>query len=685
MSSADSSPTGGDGSLPPWSAALGITLIVGLSIARHMLCGGADRDFSSLAGRKRPLPRYAHAPLAEGSFRLLHLLPGRGDEQISVRLTAAPVTDDVEYHAVSYAWGDAGDTAYIRCDGCELPVARTLAEALRRWRRADETRVLWADSVCIDQRNTREKTRQIARMTDIYSRAAAVLVWLGGDDADVGGVAELVAEALDLIPPVVDDPRENRESAEVLGRRNARRFAEGRATTKSMEWKPLRALLRSPWFERKWVYQEAVLNSRTLVYCGRFELDFEPLAELALRLATFGIQILPDDGTLSDANVGFIPGRLYNLSIMRLSHWYRGKKPVSLMDGVKATRGFLCSNPRDHILGILGHASDVERDSIIAKDDMYEVSVRECFLRFTRSQLLEKGNLAVLASAPQRVVSDAVAAWYRRPYVRWTKRRLSGLPSWVPDLRNQEVDPLPSYTVRYGKFSSGGTEPGKIEIVDDRFLTCSGLVIDTLSENGIFWPDLPLPRKPKRVPSPLERLDDYHARNAWRALSFYRQCVKLACGSSSIHDMSADRLDAFWKTMTCERSQLSDRIDADMSGHLKSMVSGLEAWLTSDDAQEAERARARFVVSGQAVEMSVLAAATPRRFSATAEGRLCMVPREARKGDVVCLLLGSEVPFVIRPFTEGTYTLIGDAYVSGVMDGEALTSGRYSQVDITLE
>ncbi|KAL3302254.1 heterokaryon incompatibility protein [Colletotrichum asianum] len=433
-----------------------------------------------------------------------------------------------------------------------------------------------------------EKTHQIVRMTEIYSRAASVLIWLGSDDRDVDGVVELVDQALQLIPEVVDDPKKTRESAELLGHRNAEGAEADKSNTKHLDWKPLRSLLNHS------------------------------------------------------------------------------------------------CNPRDHILGILGHASDVEKDSIISQDNLHSLSVQECYLRIARSQLLEKHNFAVLALAPQKLITDALAPWYLRPYLRWQKRRLPGLPSWVPDLRNQEIDTLPSYTVRYGKFSAGGATPGRVEIVDDKILECTGIFIDTVKEDGVFFPELPFPPKPKRVPFPLDRLGSYHSRNAWRSLNFYRQCVKLACGSEDIDEMSPERLNSFWRTMTCERSQLSDRIDIDMSDHLKTMIKGMEVWLNSEDVEEAERARVRFVLSAQSVEMSVLSAAAPRRFSTTAEGRLCMIPREGRKGDRVCLLLGSEVPFVLRPTGAGMYEVVGDAYVSGVMDGEALTSGKYPETKVTL-
>jgi hypothetical protein len=40
-------------------------------------------------------------------------------------------------------------------------------------------------------------------------------------------------------------------------------------------------------------------------------------------------------------------------------------------------------------------------------------------------------------------------------------------------------------------------------------------------------------------------------------------------------------------------------------------------------------------------------------------------------GDVVCVLLGGSVPYILRP-VDDYYILIGEAYVHGIMDGEVL-------------
>ena len=43
-------------------------------------------------------------------------------------------------------------------------------------------RLLWIDSICIDQDNSSEKTAQVKLMGQIYSRASFVAVWLGSSD-----------------------------------------------------------------------------------------------------------------------------------------------------------------------------------------------------------------------------------------------------------------------------------------------------------------------------------------------------------------------------------------------------------------------------------------------------------------------------------------------------------------------
>jgi hypothetical protein len=67
----------------------------------------------------------------------------------------------------------------------------------------------------------------------------------------------------------------------------------------------------------------------------------------------------------------------------------------------------------------------------------------------------------------------------------------------------------------------------------------------------------------------------------------------------------------------------------------------------------------------------VFRACNGRSFFITQKGRMGLGPIEMTDGDVVAILLGSSVPFILRE--QGTqFTLVGECYVHGVMKGEML-------------
>ncbi len=59
-----------------------------------------------------------------------------------------------------------------------------------------------------------------------------------------------------------------------------------------------------------------------------------------------------------------------------------------------------------------------------------------------------------------------------------------------------------------------------------------------------------------------------------------------------------------------------------------------------------------------------------RRMILSSAGRIGLVPTASRVGDVICLIIGLDVPFVVRTLTDSTYVLVGEAYIHGAMDGE---------------
>ena len=63
-------------------------------------------------------------------------------------------------------------------------------------------------------------------------------------------------------------------------------------------------------------------------------------------------------------------------------------------------------------------------------------------------------------------------------------------------------------------------------------------------------------------------------------------------------------------------------------------------------------------------------------------GFMGLVYPDAQPGDEIAILFGLEMPFVVRPDTEpGHYQLIGECYVLGLMNGEAMEGLEESQVE----
>ena len=61
-----------------------------------------------------------------------------------------------------------------------------------------------------------------------------------------------------------------------------------------------------------------------------------------------------------------------------------------------------------------------------------------------------------------------------------------------------------------------------------------------------------------------------------------------------------------------------------------------------------------------------------RRIFVSEKGDAGLVPDDAEIGDVLCILYGCDLPVLLRPVRDGRYKFMGEAYVHGLMHGEAM-------------
>ena len=70
-----------------------------------------------------------------------------------------------------------------------------------------------------------------------------------------------------------------------------------------------------------------------------------------------------------------------------------------------------------------------------------------------------------------------------------------------------------------------------------------------------------------------------------------------------------------------------------------------------------------------------------RRLVTTETGFLGLAPDEVEVGDTVAVILGCNFPVLLRPFDNG-YKYVGECYVDGVMDGEAIEATNRGEFEI---
>jgi hypothetical protein len=68
-----------------------------------------------------------------------------------------------------------------------------------------------------------------------------------------------------------------------------------------------------------------------------------------------------------------------------------------------------------------------------------------------------------------------------------------------------------------------------------------------------------------------------------------------------------------------------------------------------------------------------------RRFCSTADDHFGSLPHQAQAGDVICIFYGGNVPYVLRPCSDGRYKFVGHCYLHGFMWGQAMDLDRETQ------
>lgn len=131
---------------------------------------------------------YQHQALdkSQKEIRLLNVYAGKAGAVLrcSLQHISLEYEHRPPYETISYAWGEGDETqqGLVDIDGFTLRCPLNAEQALDCLRFEDTDRLLWIDSICIDQDDIKERGHQVGIMHEIYQSSACNRAYLGKAD-----------------------------------------------------------------------------------------------------------------------------------------------------------------------------------------------------------------------------------------------------------------------------------------------------------------------------------------------------------------------------------------------------------------------------------------------------------------------------------------------------------------------
>lgn len=600
------------------------------------------------------------------SIRLIELLPAERDcSTIRIHLRTASLNDEnrERYEAISYCWGDLKDTMPVFCMG-ENPiwVTRSLWIALRRIRLKDRIRLLWADAICINQKDNDEKAWQVAMMTDIYKSADQVLIWLG-EKADESHLLASFIPRLLHAKSLKDAARDQRDLYEL---RKEDYDAYRLPTKLDRRYLAFLRLLNRPWFRRVWIIQELALAKTALVQCGEWSISWKSFYSAWTFIASIA-------GAMAPFFVGHATSSSLSALGVTVAQMSRGSWQP-LLQLLYRHRPALATNPRDKIFALAGIASE-NGESDIGIVINYKVAVSKVYKEAASKMIRNNENLDILSHI-----------------ANYTGIGDPDLPSWVPDWRTGGPScPLVAPVTDFNATLNSTTMP--LFSFDESRIGLRGYQLDFVAIAGSL--SRSTATRTLTIPYALWRhLDSLQDLDEWD-----RICD---AHSNKIYSTTGEAmLDVFWQTLLVGSydirfEQKKHQFAAfDRNYRLLRFVNDLpmpRRWwpfkilyglmvysiLSFDNVISIFSGLGTGATFPERKEFAnELLPIMGRKMIRTSRGFVGLATGEAKEGDVVMLLEGGKVPYVLRKTDEeNVYHFVGDCYLHGQMHGREWNIGR---------
>ncbi|RDW75436.1 hypothetical protein BP6252_06578 [Coleophoma cylindrospora] len=642
---------------------------------------------------------------SKDSIRILRLQPTHSTRaELCASFSEARLEEIPPYEAISYTWGAEVFPETLKFPGGCLKITESLASALKAFRYTDRDRIIWADAVCINQKNDVEKGHQVAMMNEIYKRADRVLVWLGdGNESTAYSIQgyQILADELKTStfsmkranPQVAawlksDERRDSTTSMQrVIGSADEKLQEDHEAILDGSELEPrlpalsqnsgvsdmimshgMNLIYERPWFTRLWTVQEVALASEVILCCGKDELDWTSFATVMSLLKS----VLSRNGFDMRSSQAFLQA-VSVVEARALFQLLASAHSPRFRDIVETIRGQSCTNDRDRIYALLNLQSPSTRLHI---EPDYSKSVPHVYIDYALKSL-EQGNFENLYDA---------GMWYRddndAPIITMDANRF--LPSWVPDFRkpnNRRRLPWLNHASYFQKSIYGDSTLTTVPKLNTAMtISIAGFAMDKISEG-------------RAQSLPLQTVFTAgHKDTFTKTCEHVKACLEIFHQNSGPKYPTGETLEnAFWSTITM--GGITQTILDLIKGYIPTPELGpklagyfekhcldphgevarrplVDLWLDNPEFSSSARELSTEAKLGARYYQAIRETMDGIVFFFTQRGLIGLAPPGTRKGDLIAIINGAAYPFVVRAVPGAHFfLLVGPCYTHGIMQG----------------
>jgi hypothetical protein len=623
-----------------------------------MFLSGHSRGFKSKFSKYRRL-RYDSLQDIDDGIRLIELVPGDFKEDIKCLLHTTRLSANPEYEALSYVWGDPKVTELVICNGRRLEITVNLADALRHLRSKTEARILFADAICINQKDIKERGHQVRLMADVFHGAKHVVIWLG---PDTYGTAELACGYIrGYSNYLVENYRKDGSCDDIM--------TWAGLSPDSIAFAALTRMLDVPWFMRVWTIQEAALAKSSTIAYGSSKVGIEELVRYLLGTREWSdyeimLELDPCNATNLFRNVwntyaiqGTWRDRICPEDILHQST--DSHTSVSSLMDLLAWRHV--TDPRDLVYAMLGHPTLQAKDTTVPLVQAdYGITYQELCHKLTIACIETNLDFSVLA------------------LVQHDEQTISrGVSTWVPDL-NLTMMPLDGPVIT--TFTAGNQLIPQTSFQALQFC-CRGIPIDVAQPVVQQFPQAVVQTFGSNAEDFIRKhFSTFQVMSDLMHLEFKMFSPVSGFLPSKIEFLAYVLSGCFSGMYGLSHS---DQFLKPLEGYTIVLRKFLQNPLgrLSDEGivQQRSRQGAGNVLDDiTSTEMGMISwlihFCQRRRPFLTNGGYLGLGPPTMKEGDVCCIINGACVPYILHPRgdSEGSYELVGECCLPGFMFGEVV-------------